>query len=414
MAKAPWITGYRKATEKGKARAGYTHHNSHGWVPTSDLAKAKDMPTRTVTLPNGEEVQVYDGGYDEYLGHQFTGEAMTESMDTYIASSFNKTAVSKNYVTACNGVGHIAYLEYNSMRQVLRVTFRIGGRVCVFFRVPSGVASELFRFCDASYIDNSRKSPHNHLLGIRFWDLIRIRGTRGGAKYKFVYTNEAQRLPVMRDTAAYSVVKRYDQNATLDQIKQGVDLDSAWKAFKKSNEAFLYEGMSDAERKKAEAALDDIASKAWNGDKQNLYDKQSWDAYNALETYEERERFLFNQRLLTDDIEDDVNILEKRNERSDTYNHSAEWYKNEPERDRRKQATAAQRVLDTFLKRQEAAEKTDGKRKGFQYLDVTKKSGNTEEMNINTNIDANVETSNKKDIIKKQANVLNLIDGAII
>ena len=81
------------------------------------------------------------------------------------------------------GCGHISQIDYAQKEHILRVTFTNNGAICLFFEVPTAVAGELIHLAKSR---RTRKDGR-HLLGVRFWDYIRIRGTQHGAKYPFTY-----------------------------------------------------------------------------------------------------------------------------------------------------------------------------------------------------------------------------------
>lgn len=247
---APWQEGYRRVYKKQR---NFTHTLEHAWLPNAYLnevgpkhpAIKVPSPYRLLIAPNGQEYKVYGkGDYTDYYGFQYNAEGVTEDMLDYIEKGFAKNAKFQ----AVKGVGHIMLLEYNAYRQLLRVTFKVGGSVCVFFRVPKTVFGELYSLCDERKIDGSRKNGHNHLLGIRFWDLVRIRGTTHGAKYKFVYTQEAIR-PDVDDinirTNLPRVWRGIEQDQTIDNLPIQLQsarqqfaktLDDRWQIYKKSDE----------------------------------------------------------------------------------------------------------------------------------------------------------------------------------
>lgn len=102
----------------------------------------------------------------------------------------------KDYIIQ-RGRGHIKLLEYNPKRKVLRVTFGGPGGpqgkesredVCVFIGVPTGVAGTLINAAENDYTAGIYSTGRvKHAVGKIFWDLVRIRGQRYGAKYPFEY-----------------------------------------------------------------------------------------------------------------------------------------------------------------------------------------------------------------------------------
>lgn len=112
----------------------------------------------------------------------------------YIDYSFSVDAenvVSFEKQGPADKIGHIRKLEYNSVTLVLRVTFTNNNNVVAYFRVPSVVAGELLYLAEADSVQISTRSyKYVHTLGVRFWDLVRIRGTLHGSRYSFAYTTD--------------------------------------------------------------------------------------------------------------------------------------------------------------------------------------------------------------------------------
>lgn len=105
----------------------------------------------------------------------------------------------KDYIIQ-RGRGHIKLLEYNPKRKALRVTFGGPGGpqgkesredVCVFIGVPTGVAGTLINAAENGYSAGVYSTGRvKHAVGKIFWDLVRIRGQRYGAKYPFDYEKQ--------------------------------------------------------------------------------------------------------------------------------------------------------------------------------------------------------------------------------
>ena len=149
--------------------------SEQGWRKLTDPATGKDYK---VPADDYQEFSTW-----ESVNRQ--GTDTEEGMEEYIAKGFkgNKDSFS------VEGCGHIKFLEYDGYRMLLRVTFW-NDDVCVYFRVPLAVAGQLrvyalSRQTQLSAIDNKAR----HLLGIRFWDLVRIRGTIHGSRYRFTYAS---------------------------------------------------------------------------------------------------------------------------------------------------------------------------------------------------------------------------------
>lgn len=101
----------------------------------------------------------------------------------YVDYSFN---VDKDSVIGIEGCGHISNMLYNVHTLVLQVTFTNNGSVVCYFNVPSTVVGELFNYAETKVEDSMGK----HLLGKRFWELVRVKGNIHGSRYPFAYTED--------------------------------------------------------------------------------------------------------------------------------------------------------------------------------------------------------------------------------
>lgn len=162
---------------------------------SSNVYNGKVTPAkmRQLTDPaTGKPYEVPDDDYREYLG---VGR-QSKSIDNYIADAFGPTAKVNVVEPRATGgdSGHIIKLEYSEMYKILRVTFKKpskGGQVVAYMNVPVPVAGELLYLAEANPTQVSANSGSiRHVLGMRFWDLIRIRGTLHGSRYPFDYVTD--------------------------------------------------------------------------------------------------------------------------------------------------------------------------------------------------------------------------------
>lgn len=199
MGPAPWSEGYRSVSKKRAKEAGYEWDLSSGWHAkrNSDWYKdPKHTEMKEITLATGRKVKVPIGDFTDYLNYSAEhgkniiddeDSANTEIAD-YIEYAFNRTkSGNKPKVWHTKGVGHIASLDYSTRKQLLKVEFANNGAVVVYFRVPAAVYGELSHLADSNLVRMDANGIERHLLGIRFWDLVRIRGNLYGSKYKFKY-----------------------------------------------------------------------------------------------------------------------------------------------------------------------------------------------------------------------------------
>ena len=139
----------------------------------------------------GKSYEIPDDDYRQYLGQK-----QDRSAEQYIADVFGSSTDIRVVEPRATGgdTGHIIKLEYAVLYKVLRVTFRKpskGGQVVAYLNVPAPVAGELLYLAESNQTQVSASSGTlRHVLGIRFWDLIRIRGTIRGTRYPFNYVTD--------------------------------------------------------------------------------------------------------------------------------------------------------------------------------------------------------------------------------
>ena len=157
---------------------------SSGWgfKRPEDWDKGITRRKRKLHDTNGN---VYDVYYYPDVDYHLGYSAENDQERLAIAQkAFDTENPTHGEVIKQKGRGHIAMLEYAQREHILRVTFTNNGAVCIFFDVPTAVAGELIHLADKN---TTRHKDGRHMLGIRFWDYIRIRGTQHGAKYPFEY-----------------------------------------------------------------------------------------------------------------------------------------------------------------------------------------------------------------------------------
>lgn len=162
----------------------YEWELSSGWgyKRPEDWDKGITRRRRKLHDTNGN---VYDVYYYPDVDYHLGFSAQNDQERLAVAQkAFDTENPTHGEVIKQKGRGHIAMLEYAQREHILRVTFTNNGAVCVFFDVPTAVAGELIHLADKN---TTRHKDGRHMLGIRFWDYIRIRGTQHGAKYPFEY-----------------------------------------------------------------------------------------------------------------------------------------------------------------------------------------------------------------------------------
>jgi hypothetical protein len=136
---------------------------------------------KTVKLYNGRIVQVPDADYEDFIGHLVTEDS--KDPESAIAEYISTANFSQFFEMSA---GHIDKIEYAPTRTLLKVSFNKRGDVVVFFRVPRETFGELNSLKESGTMKDKRGVPR-HLMGMRFWDIVRVRGTVHSARYKFEY-----------------------------------------------------------------------------------------------------------------------------------------------------------------------------------------------------------------------------------
>lgn len=168
----------------------------------------KQTPMRDLTSSAGNHYQLPEDDYEEYmtfyrsavpseLSETYKQSGRARDVQTpadYIDRAFGKNT--KGRILETDGKGHILHMSYARTYQILKVTFW-NNNVVAYFRVPIGLAAHLFALALSDVTRPDSRGVQRHILGIRFWDLIRIRGTVHGSRYKFEYISESitDRLP---------------------------------------------------------------------------------------------------------------------------------------------------------------------------------------------------------------------------
>lgn len=152
-----------------------------GYKRPEDWDKGITRRRRKLHDTNGN---VYDVYYYPDVDYHLGYSASNDQEHLAIAQkAFDPENPIHGEIISQKGCGHISQVEYAQKEKILRVTFTNNGAICLFFDVPTAVAGELI------HLAKSKRTRHDgrHILGVRFWDYIRIRGAHTGAKYPFAY-----------------------------------------------------------------------------------------------------------------------------------------------------------------------------------------------------------------------------------
>lgn len=159
----------------------------------------KSPDKKTIHLADGTTATVIDShlgvplGFSQMFGYNGPADTAAEVINKKEMTSLEyaeRAFDGKHKTKQHDGCGHITHIEYSAYFQLLKVTFARGD-VVVYYRVPSTVAGELLHFAETKQTStNTFDGSERHVLGIRFWDLVRIRGTKHGSRYRFEYLEQ--------------------------------------------------------------------------------------------------------------------------------------------------------------------------------------------------------------------------------
>ena len=181
---------YKRSSAKDRRTR---HEVGVGWTNLPKKPQMRKLIDSATGLPF--DMPVND--YQDFLGFVASSSELSEEYEKtgklknaatpadYIDFVFNKAKRKKIVQEGC---GHIFLLEFVPYYQLLRVTFTKRGDVVVFFRVPSEVANILIALAQSKATGPGVDGKTRHMLGINFWNLIRVRGTVHATRYAFEYT----------------------------------------------------------------------------------------------------------------------------------------------------------------------------------------------------------------------------------
>jgi hypothetical protein len=177
-----------------KNKSGRDSYTTGGWSVYS-----KDQYDKKPTKPEMVEMRLYNnttsyvpvGDVQTFIGFdKMIPDDVPPEMAEQVELAFSKTSGSgRYYVTEISG-GHIKELRYSPAQQIMQVTF--GGErsaTVTFFRIPTGLYSELAHLGATNSMMRGVDGTMRHSVGIRFWDLVRIRGQRVGGRYPYTYAD---------------------------------------------------------------------------------------------------------------------------------------------------------------------------------------------------------------------------------
>lgn len=192
--------------------SGWHAPRKRGWKNKASETD-KDAPITRMKMTNpvtGKLMTVYrTTGYDDFL--HFHNMDNDEDALNFAAKAFSSNNPASKIVES-DGAGHIRHLAYAVQEQILKVDFAKGAE-CYFFRVPPAVAGYLIAIArhGPDLMMKGQDGPR-HVLGIKFWDFVRVRGTVASTRYPFTYSKG-------NISSLTNSNKRYVVRLTPDNIK---------------------------------------------------------------------------------------------------------------------------------------------------------------------------------------------------
>ena len=190
--KADWRKGYQYNVGIHRDKKTGREYDAGGWtvVQPDQYSKNPKKPEMVaIKLFNGRVSYVPVGDVRDFIGfHAMQPDQVTDEMAKEVEAAFEKESGRGRFYES-GGRGHITAMRYNPSYQIMEVTFTKYGTVVTFFRIPSNIWNEFVSLAKSgTKMIGSDGKTYRHVLGIRFWDLIRIRGQNTGGRYPYTYT----------------------------------------------------------------------------------------------------------------------------------------------------------------------------------------------------------------------------------
>lgn len=200
VAPPPWVNAF-KAQRKNKSQfkqyKGFSVSYEKRLLINELTGEKYPMPAQD----NVEFVKFYRKHQSELSQGYLNGKKLKRNILTptdFIDYAFETKSQKNNQLVSvdCKG-GHIVKLTYNALYKLLMVQFAYSynlPNVCVFFNLPANVAALLMHLGEtgqmaAPEITKTGIVRERHAVGVEFWNLVRVRGTKHTTRYPFEYTN---------------------------------------------------------------------------------------------------------------------------------------------------------------------------------------------------------------------------------
>jgi hypothetical protein len=182
-------TGTKLVGSRSKSKQRAVDYNTLGIRKYNNYKRGVKHPlTKPISIYNGRTTEVPVGDIERFGAFN---KLAPNQIDGAIASEINAAWEDESKYKQFAGVGHINSIRYSPKQQIMEVSFGRDGEVestVTFLRVPYILYIEfaLLAKHNTTSLDSFDGSVR-HVLGIRFWDEVRIRGQRAGSKYPYTY-----------------------------------------------------------------------------------------------------------------------------------------------------------------------------------------------------------------------------------
>lgn len=175
--------------------------------------------------------------------------------------------------------------------------------IAVYFRVPTAVFGELYWLAESKVKQASPVTgEERHALGIKFWDLVRIRHTRTGGRYPYTVSHIKEYAKKDKPVSQWKMKQDYAEDQLYGK-GSAAEYDASDEAFKKTVRAIKKEEKGSTAKDQAIAAEwgnRDIAEKAMDNYSTNLKSTIEKNNYAALKTLTDKYNYLVTHNIMDD------------------------------------------------------------------------------------------------------------------
>lgn len=182
-----WYSKHRHSKNKKDFKYAVSHPTTP--IRSSLTGDVYKMPKQDYT----EFVKYFNEHHSELSEGYKDGKPLYRKIETpadYIDYGFSDRQKRNLTTQECKG-GHIKRLTYNPLYMLFMVEFSNRGDICVFFNLPANVAAQLMYLAETNTMAPPDKNgKERHMVGVEFWNLVRVRGSLHKTQYPFQYTKD--------------------------------------------------------------------------------------------------------------------------------------------------------------------------------------------------------------------------------